>query len=273
MGGFNNPVVGALNLIRKAIRSPNYVPGSSGWSINQDGSAEFSNLTARGTVTVQNGQGVFVYFGAPAAGTLIAALASANGTDPYGNTYMQGLYLAGYSSGGIANGISLQPKNVTVAGIPTTFTAGEIFTETFPTGENQTWITSPYDTGKGLNAATIELRGSSAANAGGCDITLDAFTTTIIGDATVTNGVLRADNIASGNVTITPVANTPTSVTVSGLSVTGSTFTGQATAVTTVIGSTVQGVSVSSVTATGLLVWVYRTNTTATGVHWLVIGK
>lgn len=52
MSGFNNPVVGALNLIRKAIRSPNYVAGSAGWSVDQDGTAEFNDIAARGTIIV-----------------------------------------------------------------------------------------------------------------------------------------------------------------------------------------------------------------------------
>jgi hypothetical protein len=37
-------------------------------------------------------------------------------------------------------------------------------------------------------------------------------------------------------------------------------------------GSQVTGVGVTSVTASGLTVWVTRTNTTATTVNWLVIG-
>lgn len=46
--GFVNSVVGGLTLVRAAIRSPNYVAGSAGWSINKDGSAEFSNILVRG---------------------------------------------------------------------------------------------------------------------------------------------------------------------------------------------------------------------------------
>ena len=50
MSGFENNIINALNaLIRAAIHSPNYVPGATGWSINKDGSAEFNNLTIRGT--------------------------------------------------------------------------------------------------------------------------------------------------------------------------------------------------------------------------------
>src|SRR6266540_2524625 len=41
MSPFTNPIVGGTALVRPAIKSPNYVPGVSGWSINRDGSAEF----------------------------------------------------------------------------------------------------------------------------------------------------------------------------------------------------------------------------------------
>lgn len=46
--GFNDPIVGGSTLIRPSIQSPNYAAGSSGWTVNEDGSAEFNNLTSRG---------------------------------------------------------------------------------------------------------------------------------------------------------------------------------------------------------------------------------
>ena len=49
---FRNPIVAGLNLIRSAIRSPNFLTGVSGWSINRDGSAEFNNATIRGDLVV-----------------------------------------------------------------------------------------------------------------------------------------------------------------------------------------------------------------------------
>jgi hypothetical protein len=53
MSGFANSVVGGGgDLIRESIHSPGYMPGISGWSINRDDSAEFNDLTARGTVEV-----------------------------------------------------------------------------------------------------------------------------------------------------------------------------------------------------------------------------
>jgi hypothetical protein len=48
-GTFSDPIVGGMSvLIRDAIRSRNYVAGVSGWSINQDGTAEFSDIVIRG---------------------------------------------------------------------------------------------------------------------------------------------------------------------------------------------------------------------------------
>jgi hypothetical protein len=49
---FGDPVVGGETLIRAAIRSPNYVTGVSGWTINADGSAEFNDVDVRGDLLV-----------------------------------------------------------------------------------------------------------------------------------------------------------------------------------------------------------------------------
>lgn len=46
---FRNSVVGGTTLVRPAIRSPNFVAGASGWSIDADGSAEFNDIVIRGT--------------------------------------------------------------------------------------------------------------------------------------------------------------------------------------------------------------------------------
>ncbi|MCA1839939.1 MAG: H-type lectin domain-containing protein [Actinobacteria bacterium] len=48
---FSNPIVGGTTLIRPAIQSPNFTAGSAGWSINKDGSAEFNDITVRGSGT------------------------------------------------------------------------------------------------------------------------------------------------------------------------------------------------------------------------------
>lgn len=46
---FTNPIVAGTALVRPAIKSPNYQPGVSGWTVNSDGSAEFTNVTVGGS--------------------------------------------------------------------------------------------------------------------------------------------------------------------------------------------------------------------------------
>lgn len=57
---FSNEIAAALFIIREALRSPNYVPGVSGWSINRDGSAEFSGALIRGDFQAGDDSGVKV---------------------------------------------------------------------------------------------------------------------------------------------------------------------------------------------------------------------
>ena len=58
---FGNPVVGSEELIRSAIKSRDYAPGSAGWRIASDGEAEFTGLVVnsagvQGTITLENGE-------------------------------------------------------------------------------------------------------------------------------------------------------------------------------------------------------------------------
>jgi hypothetical protein len=89
-----DPVVGSTILRRPAIQSPNFVTTVSGWTINADGSAEFNNLSIRGTFNgtdfIINSSGAFFYSSTPAAGNLIASIAPAAGTDASGNNYLAG---------------------------------------------------------------------------------------------------------------------------------------------------------------------------------------
>jgi len=93
---FSNPITGSQGtLVRPAIKSPDYVQGVSGWTINRDGSAEFNNLDVRGTFNgnafVLNFDGLYFYYPTPGAGNLIASITNADGTDEYGNTVFQGI--------------------------------------------------------------------------------------------------------------------------------------------------------------------------------------
>lgn len=86
-------------------------------------------------------------------------------------------------------------------------------------------------------------------------------------------GVLRADNVSVGMATITPVANKPTSITLTGGNIKGKNFHAFVTPNTSVPGEKVVGVGVTAVSSSGLTIWVHRTNTTQTLVHWMIIGE
>lgn len=105
MSGFADPVIGgAEKLVRKAIQSPDYSPGTAGWTINKDGSAEFNNLGIRGvfngTDFVINSSGAFFYSAAPAAGNLIASMCPVATVDQFGNNALSGVasYQTGFAS-------------------------------------------------------------------------------------------------------------------------------------------------------------------------------
>lgn len=96
MSGFENPITGGQGaLLRNAIKSPDYDPGTAGWSINRDGSAEFNDLTIRGTFFgtdyIIDPAGAFFYFGTPAAGNLAISIASVAGSDSFGNAFPAGI--------------------------------------------------------------------------------------------------------------------------------------------------------------------------------------
>lgn len=105
---FSNPITGGQGaLIRPAIKSPNFLTGVSGWTINRDGSVEFNNGVFRGTVTASTFQGTdfiintagfFLYSGPPAAGNLVFSVAPAAGADAFGNAYGQGFNLGNQAS-------------------------------------------------------------------------------------------------------------------------------------------------------------------------------
>lgn len=94
---FANDIVGGTKLLIPAIRSPNYIPGVQGWTINRDGSSEFASGTFRGPVVIID----------PSTGAVLASIgATGNGafqvvsvTDLIiGNTSLAAL-LAGIGAG------------------------------------------------------------------------------------------------------------------------------------------------------------------------------
>lgn len=121
---FDNPVTAGTVLVRSAIQSPGFLTGVSGWTVNIDGSAEFNNLLLRGTFLgtdyIMNAAGAFFYSSAPAAGNLVASIASGAGTDAFGNGYLGGLSTYDNAGGAVVNiqGNTLSYGTI-VGGVPT----------------------------------------------------------------------------------------------------------------------------------------------------------
>lgn len=100
-----NPIVGGTTLRIPAIASPGFTTGSTGWSINADGTAEFNGLTLHGTLVLGTGannviildftrRAIFMY---DAFGHLVGSMAASGGNDSFGTAYQAGLtsYLSG----------------------------------------------------------------------------------------------------------------------------------------------------------------------------------
>lgn len=115
LGSFDNPITGSDGqLVINQIQSSNFsLADQTGWQIQKNGDAYFFNITAAGSVTSNtvvikgSGDGLFVYNGTPASGTLILSISSAAGEDDYGNAYSgPGISL---SWPGFANSIQVRP--------------------------------------------------------------------------------------------------------------------------------------------------------------------
>jgi len=106
VSGFQHDIAGGGgDLIITSVQSPDYSPGSAGWQIRKDGSAEFNNLTIRGTFHgtdfIITSTGMFFYTGTPALGNLSVSIVpgSAAVTDPEGNTAQPGVASYGATFG------------------------------------------------------------------------------------------------------------------------------------------------------------------------------
>lgn len=97
---------------------------------------------------------------------------------------------------------------------------------------------------------------------------------TVVGEMNLATNVLRINSqpLQSGMVAIVPVANTPTKVTVTFPTAYSSPPHVVACGESAVIGSQLQGVSVANITNTTVDIYLYRTNTNSTNVHWIAMG-
>lgn len=329
---FNNPVVGGLTLIRDSIRSSNYTPGASGWSINRDGSAEFNNITIRGG-TVISGTALY-YNGTPAANNLTFSISSVSGTDSFGNSYPAGFashnvgstvyhqdnsgnitigasgasnyqfhpssggtFMQAYDSNGdlalnfdVDNGVLTMLDNTNSQYIQFNSTTNDTTTlggitigyitspGTMPT---QTQLDSGFRLGTsgtgnfeklishaGVSGYQAQISLGSTASDTFCN--LSTVSSSAIHYTTIDGNLSVLGNWYTNRVSIVPVANTPTGVTISGIGLNAGTYSAFVTADSSVPGSTVIEASANGVTNDGLTVWIYRINTTSTGVFYML---
>jgi hypothetical protein len=97
----NPPIVSITNGSTDPFGNP-VVPGLDVTQGQITGSV-ISGSTFEGTDFILNSAGFFFYTGTPAAGNLFASVTSSNGTDTFGNAYIQGFEIHGLNAGSSGN--------------------------------------------------------------------------------------------------------------------------------------------------------------------------
>jgi hypothetical protein len=155
-----NPIVGGTVLRYPAIQSPNYVAGSTGWIINEDGTAEFNSLSIHGSIVIGSGsnnviildfarRAIFVY---DAFAHLVASIAASGGSDSFLNSYQGGIN--SYLGGNVNSFIRMLDNQLSIASVD----ANEIVK--FAITPNPTGNSGP-----GNNQPLTNLNGASDATA------------------------------------------------------------------------------------------------------------
>jgi hypothetical protein len=214
VSGFSNPLVGGGGgLVYPSIHSPNFVTGVSGWTINKDGSAEFDNLTFRGTFFggndfVISSSGVFFYNGAGSLGNapIFSVVAPGVTLDPFGNTVsavmdigsLAGAHVA-FDASGVqyladstgTTRIMLDPQNRVIE-----------FFDSSGTGHNPALLTIASAAGNDRFTSDAFLAGFTAGVATSTQIQLTnsggaGFLNFLLNNAAVTNGFLEGINFGT----------------------------------------------------------------------------
>lgn len=244
---------------------------------NQDGKIKVYDSAGHLVDALGGAQGQFILY--DSSGNMVVSLASTAGIDDFTGlpfqagitTYTSTTAINLFGNDGTwtaSNGSKIVVESATEASIFLTPHNGPWNAASISTGlvgspaHPFLFITSPADTTNDI-AASILIQGSSSASPAR-DIALTAETIEAA-------GIFSANNIAVGHTTITPsAANTPTSVTVTFGPLDGTSFRGFCNPTTTVPGTQVTGWSVTGVSATQATVTVTRTNTTATGIDYMI---
>lgn len=180
-------------LVAQAIQSQNYQAGTSGWTIKQDGTSEFQNITARGTIIADNGNTVISNTGIHVAGT--NRQWDVNSSSGFLSRRLPDDGTKGqiFDAGFFINGPTPTPNAFTIG------TTGRIFAGNATTGSDDAPfvnVTSPALTGKPGTAgfyaqgqSGLSATDNSQAIITGHDLTVNATTIELFG-VTTFNGRL-----------------------------------------------------------------------------------
>lgn len=127
-----------------SVRSPNYDPvAGTGWSINQDGTASFNQVTI---VIQATGVALLIYFPSPGLGNLIGSWAASATTDQFGNDVPQGINV----NGGVLNAVTMNGGSIIASVISQALIDAATITNTNLNGGTSYEQTITFDSGGGM---------------------------------------------------------------------------------------------------------------------------
>lgn len=135
---------GLGNLAIPSLHSPNYDDMTGvGWTINQDGSASFNEITI---VVVASGAAILIYFPTKGQGNLVGSWAASAFTDQYGNAVPAGINV----NGGVLNQVTMNQPSIIGGFITSTVLTGVQIANSMISGGTSYEQTITFDTGGGL---------------------------------------------------------------------------------------------------------------------------
>lgn len=140
--GWGKPIVGNVAMRIPAFESPNFVSGSQGWALFQDGTAQLNELTI---IVQSTGAAILIYNGSVALGNLIGSWAGQAGVDSVGNAYPAGIS----AQQGVLNGTTINTATIVNAIISTPAITGGTIANAAISGGTITETKVTFDTGGG----------------------------------------------------------------------------------------------------------------------------
>lgn len=195
-------------------------------------------------------------------------------------TYLKlaGGTLTGTLTGTTINATTLQEGGTNLASKYLALTGGTLVGSLTISNAGAITFTADTTTNNGRirftsTASSNQIQSGDTANVAK-NLTIGGTGGTPIPDLNVAANIFRINSqpLQSGMVTIVPVANTPTKATVTFPTAYSSPPHVVATGESAVIGSQLQGVSVANITNTTVDIYIYRTNTNSTNVHWIAMA-